>query len=182
MNQSLTRCVAPFALTLSLVSLAACSLGPSLRQQMVHATASPNPMTAGRLVGTPIAVTREGGMLRIIVADDKEVCVNGEINGDPEDVGKYGFRMMSFQTPDDDESKATSSPSKSVKVLGSYKRMGRGGAEPLTQFQTCFDNGGVFAGQTSYLVIKRDPLPPLAPPVVAVWHFDDSIRQMSAQR
>ena len=166
----------------AVLTLAACLHGAALKQQMIGATASPNPMTEGRLVSTPIATTRDGGMLRIVTADDKEVCVNGEIAGDPGGVSDYGFKMQSFASPDDDEDKVKASKSKSVKVLGSYKRLGRGGPEPVTQFQTCFDNGGVFTPQTAYLVIQRDPLPPLGMPMVAVWHFDDSIRQMHAMR
>jgi len=169
------------ALILASLPLVAC-MGPALKQQMIRATASPNPMTEGRLTSTPIATTREGALLRIITADEKEVCINGELGGEPEAVSGYAFKMESFATLDDDEAKVKASKSKSVKVLGSYKRLGRGGPEPITQFQTCFDNGGVFTAQTAYLVIQRDPQPTLGLPMTAVWHFDDSIRQMHAMR
>lgn len=142
-------------------------IGGSLADRMRNAGASPHPLGKGSLQSTPIATGKNGQMYRIVTADTEEVCINGEVPGDPADIEKIPFILSSHDTPDAEGISATSKFTKPLNSTGAS-----------TQFQSCFDNTkGIFNAKTKYLVIRPDK-GLLAPGAAGVWRFDDDIRGM----
>lgn len=157
------------ALALSVfVGLQGCGfIGGGLKDRLTSASVSPNPLGKGSLQTTPIATGKNGQLYRIVTADAEEVCINGEVPGDPADIQTIAFVLSSHSSPDDLEMVPTvkSQETKPLNTTGQS-----------TQFQACFDNhGGILTEKTVYLLVRPD-MGVFSASAAGAWHFDDTIR------
>lgn len=160
--------VSGFVLMMS-ASLVGCAgfIGGGMKDRLLSAPVSPNPLGKGSLQSTPIATGKNGQMYRIVTADPEEVCINGEVPGDPADIQKVSFVLSSHRAADDVDM---------VPTVKSKKTTPLNSTGASTQFQACFDNReGILTDKTVYLLVRPD-MGIFSAGAAGAWHFDDEIR------
>ncbi len=143
----------------------------SFAGDMKSAPTAQNPFATNDVVpAPPPSRSRQGDPFRITEADDKEVCVRGQMTDLAERVKASTFLLESYSAPSED-SRQAAAKSKSVKIiLGSERSTNRGTVEAITEFEACFANDHVFTAQTEYLTLERVSQY-MGNPLIIAWHF-----------